>query len=131
MVGVGVFLPIAAVYDRKKEEFGIYFFDMAGAQFKGSEYACAGSGSERIRGVFEYLSRTKGTWSERSLDDVMVDVVGDVVVVVVVVMDDVVDVVVVDVTVELVSVVVLDVVAVLLDVVVLLRHKPRKNGHDR
>lgn len=71
--GQGVFLPIAASYDRRAQEFGIYFFDIAGARFRGSDYACAGSGSERIRGVFEYLSRTKGPWSKRSKDDVIHD----------------------------------------------------------
>lgn len=70
---VGVFLPIAATYDRRAHEFGIYFFDLAGARFKGAEYACAGSGSERIRGIFEYLAREKGPWRDRSLDDVARD----------------------------------------------------------
>jgi proteasome beta subunit len=69
----GIFLPIAATFDRRAQEFGIYFFDIAGARFRSAEYACAGSGSERIRGVFEYLSRTKGPWHTRSLDDVAVD----------------------------------------------------------
>ena len=43
--GAGVFLPIAASYVRSEEQFGIYFFDLAGARFQGSDYACAGSGS--------------------------------------------------------------------------------------
>ncbi len=71
--GGGVFLPIAATYDRRADEFGIYFFDLAGARFQGTEYACAGSGSERIRGVFEYLSRTKGSWPTRQLQEVLLD----------------------------------------------------------
>lgn len=71
--GAGVFLPIAATFDRRAREFGIYFFDLAGARFKGAEYACAGSGSERIRGVFEYLARNKGPWHQRSLDEVAED----------------------------------------------------------
>lgn len=69
----GVFLPIAATYDRRGQEFGIYFFDLAGARFEGAEYACAGSGSERIRGVFEFLAKTKGPWQSRDLDDVLTD----------------------------------------------------------
>lgn len=69
----GIFLPIAATYDKRLGEFGIYFFDLAGARFQGTEYACAGSGSERIRGVFEYLSRNKGAWPTRSYDEVLVD----------------------------------------------------------
>lgn len=71
--GAGVFLPIAATYDRRAQEFGIYFFDLAGARFQGAEYACAGSGSERIRGVFEYLSRSKGPWQERDHDEALLD----------------------------------------------------------
>ena len=69
----GIFLPIAATYDRRAHDFGIYFFDVAGARFKSAEYACAGSGSERIRGVFEYISRVKGPWGSRSRDEVAID----------------------------------------------------------
>ena len=69
----GIFLPIAATFDRRARDFGIYFFDLAGARFQSAEYACAGSGSERIRGVFEYLSRTKGKWHDRTYDEVVVD----------------------------------------------------------
>ena len=71
--GFGVFLPIAATYDRKDDQFGIHFFDMAGARFESAQYACAGSGSERIRGIFEYALRDKGAWSDRSIDDVLED----------------------------------------------------------
>lgn len=73
MEGIGVFIPIVAAYDHKKDEFGVYFFDGAGARFQHGGYACAGSGSERIRGVFEYLARTVGPWESRSMDDVLVE----------------------------------------------------------
>ena len=73
MQGIGVFLPIVAAYDKKAETFGVYFFDGAGARFQNHSYACAGSGSERIRGVFEYLGRTKGPWETRSLKEVLAD----------------------------------------------------------
>jgi len=69
--GMGLFLPIAAAYDKANDRFGVYFFDAAGARFQSSDYACAGSGSERIRGVFEYLIRTKGPWAGRPFDDVL------------------------------------------------------------
>lgn len=69
--GIGLFLPIAGVYDPERDEFGVYFFDAAGARFQSSDYACAGSGSERIRGVFEYLIRTKGPWATRKLNSVL------------------------------------------------------------
>lgn len=68
-----VFLPIAGTYDPKTDQFGVYFFDTAGARFHGADYATAGSGSERIRGVFEYIARTKGSWTSRSRDEVLVD----------------------------------------------------------
>ena len=69
--GTGLFLPIAATYDSRSDKFGVYFFDMAGARFQSADYACAGSGSERIRGVFEYLIRTNGPWATRKLQDVL------------------------------------------------------------
>lgn len=73
MQGIGVFLPIVAAYDAKTDNFGLYFFDGAGARFENEAYACAGSGSERIRGVFEYLSRIKGPWASRPLAEVLKD----------------------------------------------------------
>ena len=73
MQGIGLFLPIIAAYDRKKDEFGVYFFDGAGARFQNGSYACAGSGSERIRGVFEYITRIKGGFETRPLEEVLAD----------------------------------------------------------
>lgn len=73
MQGIGVFLPIVAAYDAESDSFQLYFFDGAGARFQNHAYACAGSGSERIRGVFEYLTRTKGPWDSRPLDEVLSD----------------------------------------------------------
>lgn len=71
--GIGLFIPIVAAYDASSDKFELYFFDGAGARFSNDDYAAAGSGSERIRGIFEYLGRTKKPWSERSLRDVLVD----------------------------------------------------------
>jgi proteasome beta subunit len=73
MEGIGVFLPIVAAYDRPSDSFSVHFFDGAGARFQNGEYACAGSGSERIRGVFEYLARTEGPWPKRKYADVLLD----------------------------------------------------------
>jgi proteasome beta subunit len=73
MQGIGLFLPIVGAYDKAKDTFGVYFFDGAGARFQNGDYACAGSGSERIRGVFEYLARTKGAWKTRPLEEVLED----------------------------------------------------------
>ena len=69
MQGIGVFLPIAAVYDSRKDTFMVSFFDAAGARFQSGDFAAAGSGSERIRGSFNYIERVKGPWRDRKLDD--------------------------------------------------------------
>jgi len=73
MEGVGLYIPILATYDAVKEQFGLWFFDGAGARFSNTGYAAAGSGSERIRGVFEYIERTDKPWGQRSLDEVLKD----------------------------------------------------------
>lgn len=73
MQGIGLFLPILSAYDRAKDSFEVFFFDSAGARFENAAYACAGSGSERIRGVFEYLGRVQKPWAERKLADVLHD----------------------------------------------------------
>lgn len=73
MQGIGLFLPIVSAYDPETGEFGVYFFDGAGARFENGSYACAGSGSERIRGVFELLSRRHGRFETRPLDAVLHD----------------------------------------------------------
>ncbi len=73
MQGIGVFIPIVAAYDKSTGQFGVYFFDAAGASFQNGAYACAGSGSERIRGVFEYIARTDGPWEQRPLEDVLLE----------------------------------------------------------
>lgn len=73
MEGIGVFLPIVAAYDTAADSFSVHFFDGAGARFQNGEYACAGSGSERIRGIFEYLARIKGRWPTRSREEALID----------------------------------------------------------
>ena len=69
--GIGFFLPIVAAYDPKKDRFGLYFFDGSGARFENASYACAGSGSERIRGVFEYIERTQGRFETLPFETVL------------------------------------------------------------
>lgn len=73
MEGVGLYIPILATYDPASKGFGIWFFDGAGARFSNADYAATGSGSERIRGIFEYIGRTKKPWEQRSLNDVLED----------------------------------------------------------
>ena len=69
--GIGVFLPIVIAYDKKADDFQAYFFDGAGARFQNGAFACAGSGSERIRGVFEYVVRRHGPLEKRSMEEVL------------------------------------------------------------
>jgi proteasome beta subunit len=71
MQGIGLFLPIVSAFDVKKQEFGVYFFDGAGARFQNGSYACAGSGSERIRGVFELFTRREGPFETRPFEEVL------------------------------------------------------------
>jgi len=71
--GVGVFVPLISAYNPSDETLGIYFYDAMGARFESGEFGAAGSGSERIRGVFDYVTRTKGLFETRPLDDVLVD----------------------------------------------------------
>lgn len=71
--GIGAFLPILGTFDPRRREFAVHFFDGMGARFQSAGYACAGSGSERIRGVFEYLIRTRGPWANRPLAEVLED----------------------------------------------------------
>lgn len=71
--GVGMFLPLISAYDLSRDEFGIYLYDVLGARFHNDEFGAAGSGSERIRGVFDYVSRTKGPFDQRSLEEVLAE----------------------------------------------------------
>lgn len=71
--GVGMFLPLISAYDETSDQFGIYSYDVLGARFQNDEFGAAGSGSERIRGVFDYVSRTRGPFEKRSLEEVLAD----------------------------------------------------------
>ncbi|MDQ2986363.1 MAG: proteasome subunit alpha [Armatimonadota bacterium] len=73
MEGLGVFVPLISAYDTNSDTFGIYFYDAMGARFESGEFGAAGSGSERIRGVFDYITRAKGLFEKRPLDEVLVD----------------------------------------------------------
>lgn len=71
--GIGVFVPIVSAYNPATDSLGIYFYDVMGARFESGEYGAAGSGSDRIRGVFDYIQREKGPFDKRPLDDVLKD----------------------------------------------------------
>jgi proteasome beta subunit len=66
--GVGAFIPVLSAYDRERKEGRIFFYDALGARFEQAEYGSAGSGSERIRGVFDYIIKTRGPFREMTLE---------------------------------------------------------------
>ncbi|MGI8924248.1 MAG: proteasome subunit alpha [Fimbriimonadales bacterium] len=71
--GVGIFIPLISAYDLRSETFGIYFYDAMGARFESGDFGAAGSGSERIRGIFDYITRVKGDFDARPFADVLRD----------------------------------------------------------
>lgn len=73
MEGIGVFVPLISAFDPDRDCFGIYFYDAMGARFESGEFGAAGSGSERIRGVFDYITRAKGPFEKRPLQEVLID----------------------------------------------------------
>lgn len=59
MQGIGGFIPILTTFDRESHEGRIFFYDGMGARFESAEFGAAGSGSMQIRGVFDYIVKTK------------------------------------------------------------------------
>jgi hypothetical protein len=59
------------VYDPDRDGGRIFFYDVSGARFETPEYGAAGSGSERIRGVFDYITKTRGPFSQRPLEEAL------------------------------------------------------------
>ena len=58
-VDIGAFIPIVSAYDPRTNEGRIFFYDGMGARFESTEFGAAGSGSTQIRGVFDYIVKTK------------------------------------------------------------------------
>ena len=71
--GIGGFIPVLSTYDRSAGEGRIFFYDGMGARFESAEFGAAGSGSLQIRGVFDYIVRTRGPFHEAELDTVLRD----------------------------------------------------------
>src|SRR5579871_3211583 len=57
--GIGGFIPILTTYDPESHDGRIFFYDGMGARFESTEFGAAGSGSMQIRGVFDYIVKTK------------------------------------------------------------------------
>jgi proteasome beta subunit len=68
MQGIGLVIPVLTTFDREANEGRIFFYDGGGARFETAEFGAAGSGSTQIRGVFEYIARTKGPFKEMDRD---------------------------------------------------------------
>ncbi|MBI3909812.1 MAG: proteasome subunit alpha [Armatimonadetes bacterium] len=69
--GIGAFLPITSAYDPKTNEGRIFFYDGMGARFETAEFGAAGSGSERIRGAFDYIIRTRKPFRAMTLAEAL------------------------------------------------------------
>jgi len=69
--GIGAFIPIVSAYDPRTNEGRIFFYDGMGARFETEEFGAAGSGSERIRGAFDYIVRTHKPFREMSLEEAL------------------------------------------------------------
>jgi proteasome beta subunit len=66
--GFGAFLPVLSAFDRESGEGRIFFYDVMGARFETTEFGAAGSGSQQIRGAFDYVVKTRGPFREMDLD---------------------------------------------------------------
>ncbi|MCS7309609.1 MAG: proteasome subunit alpha [Armatimonadetes bacterium] len=69
--GIGLFIPVVSAYDLSRGEGRIFFYDGMGARFESVEFGAAGSGSERIRGIFDYIIKTKGPFHEMTLEEAL------------------------------------------------------------
>jgi proteasome beta subunit len=71
MQGIFGFLPIVSIYDLKRDEGRIFFYDALGARFESREYGAVGSGAERIRGTLDYIVRTKCPFHKMKLEEAL------------------------------------------------------------
>ena len=69
--GIGGFIPILTTFDRDANDGRIFFYDGMGARFESTEFGAAGSGSMQIRGVFDYIVKTKKPFHDMSRDEAL------------------------------------------------------------
>lgn len=69
--GIGAFIPLVSAFDPRSGEGRIFAYDGMGARFETTEFAAAGSGSERIRGAFDYIVRTHRPFREMPLEEAL------------------------------------------------------------
>jgi proteasome beta subunit len=71
MQGIGAFIPVLSTFDTSANTGRIFFYDVMGGQFETAEFGAAGSGSGPIRGVFDYILKTKGPFTQMSKEAVL------------------------------------------------------------
>lgn len=69
--GIGGFIPILTTFDRVSDEGRIFFYDGMGARFESTEFGAAGSGSMQIRGVFDYIVKTRKPFHAMSREEAL------------------------------------------------------------
>lgn len=69
--GIGAFIPVLSAWDEEANEGRIFFYDGMGARFESAEFGAAGSGSSAIRGVFDYIVRTRKPFSQMDLQEAL------------------------------------------------------------
>ena len=69
--GIGGFVPILSTFEPQAKEGRIFFYDGMGARFESAEFGAQGSGSMQIRGVFDYIVKTKRPFHEMSRTDAL------------------------------------------------------------
>jgi proteasome beta subunit len=69
--GIGAFIPLVSAFDPRTGEGRIFFYDGMGARFETAEFGAAGSGSERIRGAFDYIIRTHQPFRQMDLEEAL------------------------------------------------------------
>jgi proteasome beta subunit len=69
--GIGGVIPILTTFDQEAKEGRIFFYDGMGARFESTEFGAAGSGSMQIRGVFDYIVKTKGPFHSMNREEAL------------------------------------------------------------
>src|SRR5947208_16007005 len=69
--GIGGFIPILSTFDHQCKEGRIFFYDGMGARFESTEFGAAGSGSMQIRGVFDYIVKTRKPFREMEREEAL------------------------------------------------------------
>ncbi len=69
--GIGGFIPILTTFDQESSQGRIFFYDGMGARFESTEFGAAGSGSTQIRGVFDYIVKTKKPFHDMNREEAL------------------------------------------------------------